>query len=153
MNDKYWFIIVYFIFGTLLILMFLSDDQKIESRSSLCPMKVLTGLPCPGCGITKSIYFFCKGDIVKSFSYHIYGPLLLFALLLFPIYKYWQKASILRWIINMKSGCILISLLLCWHLLRTIDFLQEKGFSGAIQESVWAHVYNCESSVDDSIKH
>ena len=29
--------------------------------------------PCPGCGLTKSLYCIAKGDIVTSISYHPFG--------------------------------------------------------------------------------
>ncbi|MBL0258363.1 MAG: DUF2752 domain-containing protein [Bacteroidetes bacterium] len=49
-------------------------NPHLEGDQSLCPFKMLTGFPCPGCGLTKSMVFFYEGDWNKSLSYHIFGP-------------------------------------------------------------------------------
>lgn len=49
----------------------------------LCPFRALTELSCAGCGMTRSITAFVRGDWAASWGFHPAGPLLLFALLLF----------------------------------------------------------------------
>jgi hypothetical protein len=49
-------------------------------KTSLCGMKILTGLPCPGCGMTRSIVHLCHGDLAGACRMHPLGPVL-FALL------------------------------------------------------------------------
>jgi hypothetical protein len=46
----------------------------------LCAFKQLTGLPCPGCGLTRSLCHAMRGDWTTSVSYHPAGVLLLAAL-------------------------------------------------------------------------
>jgi hypothetical protein len=46
----------------------------------LCAFKQLTGLPCPGCGLTRSLCHAIRGDWSTSVSYHPAGVLLLAAL-------------------------------------------------------------------------
>jgi hypothetical protein len=46
-----------------------------------CIFKNLTGLPCPGCGITRSMTSAVRGDISGSFSYHKLGLLTLIYIL------------------------------------------------------------------------
>jgi hypothetical protein len=48
------------------------DDQGII----LCYFRSLTGLPCPGCGLTRSLCAIAKGAMLRSFEYHPFGPLL-----------------------------------------------------------------------------
>ena len=66
---------LYGIVGALAILaipyfiMIQSENNNIETAQSLCPFKMLTGFPCPGCGITKSLIFFYEGDFLKSIYY------------------------------------------------------------------------------------
>jgi hypothetical protein len=40
-----------------------------------CPFLSLTGLPCPGCGMTRSCFSLLRGDLAGSLSYHALGPL------------------------------------------------------------------------------
>ncbi|HKP87552.1 MAG TPA: DUF2752 domain-containing protein [Blastocatellia bacterium] len=49
---------------------------------TVCGFKNLTGLPCPGCGLTHSFCAMGKGQIVAAFGYNLLGPplFLIFAL-------------------------------------------------------------------------
>lgn len=47
---------------------------------SLCGFKNLTGLPCPGCGLTHSFCALAKGDIGTAIGFNLLGPLLFLAL-------------------------------------------------------------------------
>lgn len=47
---------------------------------SLCGMKIFTGLPCPGCGMTRSIVHLCRGDLAASLRFHPLGIVLAAAL-------------------------------------------------------------------------
>ena len=39
-----------------------------------CPVKMLTGYDCPGCGMTRAIISFFKFDFKKAFGYHCLFP-------------------------------------------------------------------------------
>jgi len=46
-----------------------------------CTFQRIVGLPCPGCGGTRAVYYLFHGDFLKSFQYHpvvIYGVLAYF---------------------------------------------------------------------------
>ena len=55
-------------------LMLQNSEDQLKNEQSICPFKMLTGMPCPSCGITKSIVSFYEGDVPKSFHYHVLGP-------------------------------------------------------------------------------
>ena len=60
---------------------------------TICGFKNVTGLPCPGCGLTHSFCALGKGEISAAFSFNLLGPPLFFAL-------------VLLWI---RSGCVLLN--------------------------------------------
>jgi hypothetical protein len=41
----------------------------------LCVFRSLTGLPCPGCGLTRSFCALAQGDVSAAFRFHILGPM------------------------------------------------------------------------------
>jgi Protein of unknown function (DUF2752) len=42
-----------------------------------CPFLALTGLPCPGCGMTRSCTCLLRGQLQQSLSFHAFGPLIM----------------------------------------------------------------------------
>ena len=49
----------------------------------LCMFKRVFSLPCPGCGLTRSVSSVLHGDFLKSWSYHPLGIFFVAATLLF----------------------------------------------------------------------
>lgn len=44
-----------------------------------CPIHLLTGYSCPGCGMTRSSAHFIAGDLVAAVGFHPFGPLFVVA--------------------------------------------------------------------------
>lgn len=49
---------------------------------TLCGFKNLTGLPCPGCGLTHSFCALGKGNVGDAFAFNLLGPIVFVLLLL-----------------------------------------------------------------------
>ena len=47
-----------------------------------CPILAATGVPCPGCGLTRATMQLFKGNILDSLQTHAFAPIFLMALLL-----------------------------------------------------------------------
>ena len=39
-----------------------------------CVLKRLTGMSCPGCGLTRSFCAMARGELAAAFGYHLAGP-------------------------------------------------------------------------------
>ena len=50
-----------------------------------CAWKLVTGLRCPGCGLTTGCKAFLRGDFVESFTRNWFAPLVVIGLFLFAI--------------------------------------------------------------------
>lgn len=46
-----------------------------------CPILAATGVPCPGCGLTRATLELLRGDFLQSFQIHAFAPVFLFVLL------------------------------------------------------------------------
>lgn len=46
-----------------------------------CPILAATGIPCPGCGLTRATLQLVRGDFAGSFQTHAFAPIFLFALI------------------------------------------------------------------------
>jgi hypothetical protein len=61
----------------------------------LCPFRLLTGLPCPGCGLTRSLVSLLHGDLSAAVLFHPLGPIaasILLALVIIEVRRTWQAA-------------------------------------------------------------
>lgn len=56
----------------------------------VCPVRIFTGFPCPGCGLTRAALLLLKGDVVGSFQMH---PMLLFIIvgIFLFLYEYYMQ--------------------------------------------------------------
>lgn len=60
---------------------------------TICGFKNLTGLPCPGCGLTHSFCALARGGVGEAFEFNLLGP---------PLYV----VLILVWV---RSACVLLN--------------------------------------------
>lgn len=129
---------------TLLIPYFLflnTSGHHLETGQSLCPLKMLTGFPCPGCGITKSLVFFYEGDIFKSISYHILGPFVIsfcvVTIIVLTTELITGKEYFNSWLYNRKLAYRLGIGLAVYHGLRLIYFVYDNSWASIVQQSIW----------------
>jgi hypothetical protein len=54
---------------------FALSPHHIEDGPVICPFRALTGLPCPGCGLTRSWVYAAHGWWRESFASHPFGLL------------------------------------------------------------------------------
>ena len=47
-----------------------------EDGPVVCPLRLLTGLPCPVCGMTRSFVYTLHGRLGDAFAAHAFGPAL-----------------------------------------------------------------------------
>ncbi len=66
--------------GGLVLACLLSPDG-IEDGPVICPFRRLTGLPCPGCGLTRSWVYLAHGWWRESWAAHPFGAVAVLAVL------------------------------------------------------------------------
>jgi hypothetical protein len=122
-------------------LMFFNGNNHLETDQSLCPFKMITGFPCPGCGITKSLVYFYEGDFYKSISYHILGPFVivfsLIAIVVLTTELITKKEYFNAVMYNKKLAYGLGFFLVGYHIIRLILFIKNNSLDSILKESIW----------------
>ncbi|TYQ04534.1 UNVERIFIED_ORG: uncharacterized protein DUF2752 [Gordonia westfalica J30] len=100
----------------------------IAEGPGICPFAFMTGLPCPGCGLTRSWVAFMHGDIGASFRFNVFGPILL---ILTIVTVSLAVATLVRrrrsplegWrdVVLGRAGAILLGAWLTYGLVRIVD--------------------------------
>lgn len=83
---------------------------------AFCPMVIVTGLPCPGCGMTRSLFFLATGRVGQSLWIHPMGVPI--AALVF--YFLWNRYVLGRNAKGMKvlviAAIVLLVMLYIWRM-------------------------------------
>jgi hypothetical protein len=59
------------------------DPDGIEDGPVICPVRFLTGLPCPGCGLTRSWVYLAHGHWAEAWAAHPFVILSMLAVITF----------------------------------------------------------------------
>ncbi|NDP27384.1 MAG: DUF2752 domain-containing protein [Flavobacterium sp.] len=138
---------IYGIIGALITLMvpffllFFNQNNHLETDQSLCPLKMLTGFPCPGCGITKSLVYFYEGDIQKSLYYHLFGPFVIAfcvaTIVVLTTELITKKEYFKSLLFNKKLAYGLAISLASYHFVRIIYFIKNNAIDDILRQSIW----------------
>jgi len=123
------------------MLMLHNENNHIEAEQSLCPFMMLTGFPCPGCGITKSLIYLWEGKLYKSLYYHIFGiPTFLFCIGLIPLLTtelITGKEYLSKLFYSQKLAYALGFTLAGYHLVRLVWFIASHNMDEILKQSIW----------------
>lgn len=122
-------------------LLFFNQGNHLETDQSLCPLKMLSGFPCPGCGITKSMVYLYEGDVQKSLYYHLLGPFVIsFCIATIAVLSaelLTKKEYFTALLFNKKLAYSLAIFLATYHLIRIIFFVQNNSIDEILRQSIW----------------
>ena len=122
-------------------LLFFNQSNHLETDQSLCPLKMLSGFPCPSCGITKSLVYFYEGDLYKSLYYHILGPFVIAfcvaTILVLSTELVTQKEYFTKLLFNKKLAYGLAIFLASYHFIRIIYFINNNSMDDILRQSIW----------------
>jgi hypothetical protein len=122
-------------------LLFFNPENQLETAQSLCPFKMLTGFPCPGCGITKSMVYCYEGDILKSLYYHILGPFVIAfcvtTIVVLSTELITQKDYCTKLLYNKKLAYGLGIVLISYHFIRIVFFIKNNSIDTKLQQNIW----------------
>ncbi len=78
---------------------------------AFCPSVIVAGLPCPGCGMTRSIIFLFQGQVARSIYVHPMGIVVVMTALYAAFFRYilGKKIPLIKWIV---LGLFLVAVVL-----------------------------------------
>ncbi len=119
----------------------LTNNGSLEGEQSFCPFKMLTGFPCPGCGITISLVFFYDGDLLKSITFHLFGPfvvvLSVYYLVKLSLELYYKKPFFTNTFNKKKWTYVFVVFLIVYHTIRIFLFVYNNSWESIMKESIW----------------
>lgn len=67
-------------------------DPNQPGSYGICPFKAVTGLDCPGCGLTRGVAALLRGDVVRALDHNVFLPVVLAVIGL--AYVRWVRRSL-----------------------------------------------------------
>ena len=89
----------YFLPSVLVSYLYLKNYYSLPGIS--CPLRHITGVPCPTCFLTRSTCLALQGDLENSFKMHIFGPFIALFLIIWSI-KSIKTKKVFPFLINEK---------------------------------------------------
>ena len=110
----------------ILVALFFSNPEKISITK--CYFHNITGYSCPTCGLSRSLYNAAHFDLQESVNFHLMGPIIYFALLVFCLKFTFEiiAGREIQVIIEPSIRKVVItSFLIIWLLFMLIRFVGE----------------------------
>ena len=101
------------------------DPTASDAHLPACPLYELTGLWCPGCGLTRATHALLRGHPGAALGYNVLLPFFLGAIVLG--WWAWVRSSLgrapLRWVARLtpRAGVVAIVVLIVFGVLRNLS--------------------------------
>lgn len=82
---------IYALIGALVLALSLLPVPAGLQGRSICTFRNLFDLPCPGCGVTRSLRATAHGDLASALDLNPFGPLFFGAAVLLLLSPLWQR--------------------------------------------------------------
>ncbi|MCX6553792.1 MAG: DUF2752 domain-containing protein [Candidatus Aminicenantes bacterium] len=128
-----------------LLLPFMAFDCVTSPQSLvLCPLRAVTGIPCPSCGLTRALAHLEHGHLAQALQYHPFAPLVLVLALALIILLLLELVLHKRLIANplKKRGQVyfLLALVVVFQVGRTVIFFANGGWTIFWHENILARL-------------
>lgn len=87
-----------------------------------CPLRALTGVPCPTCYLTRATAASLTGNLDGALQLHAFGPVVAVALLTWSVFSIRQRRLLPRGIPAWPVGAGVVTLLVYWLLRVGVSF-------------------------------
>ncbi|WP_184192904.1 DUF2752 domain-containing protein [Armatimonas rosea] len=90
------------------------DNKSLLGLPPLCPTKALFHLPCPGCGMSRSLVCCAHGELVRAFWLHPLGPVFFGLLIGAVVLRFFPRLQPSPKLLRVSSWVLIVLMLLLW---------------------------------------
>lgn len=98
-----------------------------EPTVILCPFRALTGLLCPGCGMTRAFCALGHGELMRAIRFNALSPFLYLSFIIIwigaaaTVFKFERvKKAVMRLRPNMTASMLMLAVVLMWWVVRLV---------------------------------
>jgi len=129
-----------------LLLPLLAFDWVTSPRSLvLCPLRAVTAIPCPSCGLTRALAHLERGHLAQALKFHPFSPLILLASLVLLVLLFLElvthKKILFNPLENRRTIYILFAAVVVFQVARTVIFFLNGGWDIFWHENIFARFW------------
>ena len=146
-NSFYWprLLALALLAGSLLLPLLAFDWVTSPQSLVLCPLRAVTAIPCPSCGLTRALAHLERGHWAEALKFHPFSPLLFVLALalsfLLVLELATHKAILLNPMKNRRSIFILFAVVVVFQVARTVIFFINGGWTVFWHENIFARLW------------
>jgi hypothetical protein len=118
--------------GVLLLPLLAFDWVTAPGPLTLCPLRAVTGIPCPSCGLTRALAHLERGHWAEAVRFHPFAPLvflLVLALVLMLLFELASGREIIGNPLKSRRDVYLVFAgLVVFQVARTVIFFLDGGW-------------------------
>lgn len=113
---------IYLTIGCLILAVYLLFDPLQTAWMPKCPVKVLTGLDCPGCGSQRALHALLTGDVAAAFRFNALLLLLLPYVAVIAVLEFSGRRHLrlYRVLGSQAAIAIVLVLVVAWTVVRNL---------------------------------
>jgi hypothetical protein len=119
--------------GVLLLPLLAFDRVTEPGPLVLCPLRAVTGIPCPSCGLTRALAHLERGHWAEAVRFHPFAPLVFLLVLALVLMLIFELASgrvvIGNPLKNRRDVYLVFGGLVVFQVMRTVIFFLDGGWS------------------------
>jgi hypothetical protein len=130
--------------GTLLLPLLAFDWVTAPGSLVLCPLRAVTGIPCPSCGLTRALAHLWRGHWADAIHFHPFVPLVFLLILALAFMLAFElvthKSIIGNPLKNRRDVWLVFAGLVVFQVVRTVIFFLDGGWSVFWHENLIARL-------------
>lgn len=130
--------------GSLLLPFLAFDWVTSPNPLVLCPLRAVTGIPCPSCGLTRALAHLERGHLAEAMKFHPFSPLLFLlalALIILLLMELATRKAIIANPLKSRRGIyVLFAVVVLFQVSRTVIFFANGGWAVFWRENLAARL-------------